>query len=539
MGCMTDSERLFCRCVSDLSYSNPFLPERIEHERELLGTDFAERGPVWDLSAKTGEEHPNIVLIGERVEAVADALRGRLASGDKPNSQERVLYEDLILYLLFHRTRNKLYEYLIAARDAAGRGRPITFYDDFERDARHFFAVPSVRGPERQDPAHVFACFFQIRRAFHFIHYQIVGASMPAARLRAAVWRSVFTHDMRRYRRTMYARMGDITTLVTGPSGTGKELVARAIGMSRYIPFDPQTRTFREEDFEGSFYPLNLSALSPTLIESELFGHRRGSFTGALEDRAGWLEVCPPLGTVFLDEIGDVSKDIQVKLLRVLETRLFQRIGDTKPLPFRGKIVAATNRDPVREMREGRMREDFYYRLCSDMVVTPSLREQIADSPAALGKLLLFIAKRIVGEDAESVAAEVEEWIKRNLGADYPWPGNVRELEQCVRNVLIREEYRPAPARSRPPVERIADDFRHGATTADELLRRYCTLVYAVTGSYAETARRLKLDRRTVRSKVDPALLGELQRPGRPPGNMSAGISCSWKKAGGARAGAG
>jgi len=510
MGCMTDTERFFCKCVSNLSYSNPFLPERIEHEKEVLGSDFIERGPVWDLAARPGEEHPNITRIGDCVEAVAASVRERLASDAGADAEERVLYEDLILYLLFHRTRNGLYEYLLAARDAARRGRPVAFYDNFERDVRHFFAVPGIRGPERQDPAHLFACFSQIRRAFHFIHYQIVGASMPAARLRAAVWRSVFTHDMRRYRRTMYARMGDITTLITGPSGTGKELVARAIGMSRYIPFDPKTRTFREEDFEGSFYPLNLSALSPTLIESELFGHRRGSFTGALEDRAGWLEVCPPLGTVFLDEIGDVSENIQVKLLRVLETRLFQRIGDTKPLPFRGKIVAATNRDPVREMRDGRMREDFYYRLCSDIVVTPSLHEQLADSPAALRKLLVFIAGRIVGEGAETVAEEVGEWIERNLGAEYPWPGNVRELEQCVRNILIRKEYRPAPTKPRPPVERIVADVRAGTVTAEELLRRYCTLVYAATGTYAETARRLKLDRRTVQSKVDRALLDEL-----------------------------
>ena len=110
---------------------------------------------------------------------------------------------------------------------------------------------------------------------------------MPAARLRGAVWQSIFTHDMRRYRRSLYRRMGAITTLVTGPSGTGKELVARAVGMSRYIPFDAKTQTF-SAGFRGAFHTLNLSALSPTLIESDLFGHRRGAYTGALEDRAGW-----------------------------------------------------------------------------------------------------------------------------------------------------------------------------------------------------------------------------------------------------------
>ena len=113
--------------------------------------------------------------------------------------------------------------------------------------------------------------------------------------------------------------MGDVTTLVTGPSGTGKELVARAIGLSRYIPFDAEGQAFAD-DTPRSFVPLNLSALSPTLIESELFGHRRGAFTGAVADRAGWLETCPPRGTVFLDEIGELDPAIQVKLLRVLQS---------------------------------------------------------------------------------------------------------------------------------------------------------------------------------------------------------------------------
>src|SRR5262249_20140703 len=162
----------------------------------------------------------------------------------------------------------------------------------------------------------------QVRRAFHFIYRNILGESAPAVRLRAAVWESIFTRDIRRYRRSLFRRMGDVATLIVGPSGTGKELVARAIGLARYIPFDPDREAF-VEDYAGAFYSLNPSALSPTLIESELFGHRRGAFTGAVEDRIGWLEACRPLGTVFLDEIGELDPAIQVKLLRVLQTREF------------------------------------------------------------------------------------------------------------------------------------------------------------------------------------------------------------------------
>jgi transcriptional regulator with PAS, ATPase and Fis domain len=276
--------------------------------------------------------------------------------------------------------------------------------------------------------------------------------------------------------------------------------------LSRYVPFDPKTLTFTE-DFASSFYALNLSALPSTLIESELFGHRRGAFTGALQDRRGWLEMCPLLGTVFLDEIGDLDASIQVKLLRVLQTRTFQPLGDTTARHFHGKLIAATNRDLSRAMQAGHFREDFYYRLCSDLIMTPSLQEQLRESPEVLRELLVFIARRVVGDEAEALADEVETWIMQHLGQDYPWPGNIRELEQCVRNVLVRREYRPSQTRPLSSHEEVARALINGTWTADELLRRYCTLVYAQTGSYEATARRLQLDRRTVKSKIDPELL--------------------------------
>src|SRR5262249_54292501 len=154
----------------------------------------------------------------------------------------------------------------------------------------------------------------------------------------------------------------DITTLITGPSGTGKDLVAEAIGLSRYIPFDPKRQCF-EEDFGGAFHPVNLAALPSELIESELFGHCKGSFTGAVQDRAGWLEICKGTHSVFLDEIGDLAPALQVKLLRVLQNRTFQRVGETTIRRFEGKVIAATNRDLGLEVQAGRFRRDLYYRL--------------------------------------------------------------------------------------------------------------------------------------------------------------------------------
>ena len=142
------------------------------------------------------------------------------------------------------------------------------------------------------------------------------------------------------------------------------------------------------------------------------------------------------------------------------------------------------------------------------MIHTPSLAAQLHDDPAELRNLALFIARRVAGEpEAEALAQQVTSWVEIHLGAAYAWPGNVRELEQCVRNLLIRNEYQPAATAPADPAAGLAAALRAGTLTADQLLTRYCSLVFAQTGSYQETARRLGLDRRTVKGKVDPELV--------------------------------
>jgi DNA-binding NtrC family response regulator len=332
--------------------------------------------------------------------------------------------------------------------------------------------------------------------------------------------------------------MSDIPTLIVGPSGSGKELVAQAIGLSGYIQFNPRSRRFDTGDSEF-FVPLNLSALAPTLIESELFGHKKGAFTGALADRDGYLKGCSEYGAVFLDEIGELDGAIQVKLLRVLESRKFQRLGDTKTIDFKGKIIAATNRDLAAEMHAGRFRHDLYYRLCADQVVTPSLAEQLADRPEDLPELVRFIARDIlVGrndvpsglhsnlaaegplrEQVERLSREVVGWIDRELGRDYVWPGNFRELGQCVRNVMIRGSYRPPLApRDRSgafgPVEAFLHQVREVEVTADELLSQYYALAYHRSErSYTSAGRRLGVDWRVIKRHLDSAFLDRLRRP--------------------------
>jgi hypothetical protein len=506
---LNTQSRAFLTAVSQLAYANPFLPEWVEFERAILGDAFAAGEPVWSQRVHDPEEpRANVRRVAERLELQAGKLQCLLREGAEARAEDLALYEDAVLHLLYQR----YYSHFFAAAfgPAAAQNEPARwrFYNSFLADWQGFFHIDGVRFPTGHEPRHTFACFRQIQCAFEQVFRDIIGGSMPAARLRASIWQSIFTHDIRRYRRTLYARMGEFATLITGPSGTGKELAARAIAQSRYVPFDDRRLSFADE---RGFFPINISALSPTLVESELFGHRRGAFTGAVADRKGWLETCPELGSVFLDELGDLDPAIQVKLLRVIETRTFHPVGDTASRQFRGKLITATNRDLAALIAKGRFREDLYYRLCSDQVVTPALAEQLTDSPDVLHELIFHMSRRVAGDEAETLAREAIDWIATNLPRDYAWPGNYRELEQCVKNVLIRRNYRPSETRGRNPVDQFARDARAGRLSADELLTRYVTIVYSRTHSYEETARRLGLDRRTVKARVDRGLLEQLR----------------------------
>ncbi|MCA8961598.1 MAG: sigma-54-dependent Fis family transcriptional regulator [Planctomycetes bacterium] len=508
MSIFEPGEREFAEAASGIAYCNPFLPERLEWERKALGEDFQASDTIWHPRTDPLSAFPNVDTLSARATQIADAAATRLRGGARPSARDLRLYEDLALFTLYHEFEDRILETVELQLRGTKAGK-ITYFPQF---VQRFGDLTDIEGLEilPEPPAHLFALFFHLRRAFFHIFSNLVGSSVAMARLRGAIWQSIFTHDMRRYRKVLFDRMGDITTLILGASGTGKELVARAIGYSRYLPFDPRTMQF-SEDFTCSFYALNLSALSTTLIESELFGHRRGSFTGALDDHSGWFEVCGPLGSVFLDEIGELDTAIQVKLLRLLQTRTFQRIGDTGNLVFEGKVIAATNRNLEREMEGGQFREDFYYRLCADMIETPTLAEQIEGDPEELQRLVTFVASRLLGEqDGAELAADVVRWVDSHLGWQYRWPGNFRELEQCVRNIMVRGSYAPRRGNPRGFAARLVAQLDSGDLTAEDVIRRYCTLIYSKTHNYEETARRLKLDRRTVKAKIDPDLLEEL-----------------------------
>jgi DNA-binding NtrC family response regulator len=207
------------------------------------------------------------------------------------------------------------------------------------------------------------------------------------------------------------------TILIEGESGTGKELIAQAIHQS-----SPRAR--------GPFVAVHCAALSESLLESELFGHEKGSFTGATERRIGRFESADG-GTLFLDEIGEISGSIQVKLLRFLETKSIDRVGGSKTIELDVRLVTATNRNLEQLVREGRFREDLYFRLDVVRFLMPPLRQRAGDIPALVSHFI-----RIFSEENGVPPLEVEPGAMKTLQA-YAWPGNIRELRNFCENAVV------------------------------------------------------------------------------------------------------
>jgi transcriptional regulator with PAS, ATPase and Fis domain len=212
----------------------------------------------------------------------------------------------------------------------------------------------------------------------------------------------------------------DSSVLITGESGTGKELVARAIH-------------FTSERADGRFLPINCGALPENLLESELFGYKRGAFTGANQDKLGLLKAADK-GTLFLDEIGEMPLQLQVKLLRALQERECYPVGSNEPVRFDVRLLCATNRDLEREVAEGRFREELLYRINVITVVLPPLRERKDDIPLLANHFL-----RKYERSHERALMRFSKGAMRLL-INYQWPGNVRELENVVERAVILAE---------------------------------------------------------------------------------------------------
>ncbi|VAX29999.1 Response regulator of zinc sigma-54-dependent two-component system [hydrothermal vent metagenome] len=219
------------------------------------------------------------------------------------------------------------------------------------------------------------------------------------------------------------------TVLIRGESGTGKELIAQRIHTSSPRKNQP-------------FIKVNCAALSETLIESELFGHEKGAFTGAVQNRKGRFELAHG-GTIFLDEVGDLPLAVQVKLLRVIQEMAFERVGGTETLSVDVRVIAATHRNLEKAIIEGKYRQDLYYRLSVIPILIPPLRERTEDIHA----LILYFLKKFNTENNKTVILSRE---MADLLQHYHWPGNVRELENCMERLVVLARGGPVTLKNIP-----------------------------------------------------------------------------------------
>jgi two-component system response regulator AtoC len=283
------------------------------------------------------------------------------------------------------------------------------------------------------------------------------------------------------------------TVLVTGESGTGKELVAKAIHQ-----LSPRAR--------GPLVTVHCAALPATLLEAELFGHERGAFTGAHERRIGRVEQAQG-GTLFLDEIGEIDATTQIKLLRFLGERTFERLGSSKTLTSDVRLIAATNKDLLSQVRDGKFRDDLYYRLSVVPVHLPALRERVGDIPLLANAFLKEFSTEY-GKPAKGFTTEALE-----LLLNYRWPGNVRELRAAVEHALVlcRGEQvtgkdLPVTVRTSPTAQTAAatqDAFVAGKLTMKEAERQL--LLHAlqeVKGNRSLAAQKLGMSRRTLHRRL-------------------------------------
>jgi len=314
----------------------------------------------------------------------------------------------------------------------------------------------------------------------HRQDHAVVGASPETVRLHHMI--------------DLMAENADTTVLLLGESGTGKELVAREI----------HRRSARQE---RPFLDINCAAIAETLLESEMFGHERGAFTDARDRKQGLFEVADG-GTVFLDEIGELPFSLQPKLLRVLETRGFKRIGGTKELRVDVRLIAATNRDLARDMAAGRFREDLYYRLNVFPVDLPPLRDRPADIPI----LTRYFVDHYKGVLKKAVSGFTPEAL--NLLQHYSWPGNVRELRNIIERAIVlstgaslHSDLLPPEVTGRAPhlvrPDRPSRKNNNLEKSLSEMEREYILAVLdAQNGNRSTTAKVLRIARSTLQEKL-------------------------------------
>lgn len=484
---LSSSDREFFSRVYDSAFLNPFSDERLDSDASAVGKPKADEA---------------FAFLGELLAKLDERLRMVLGGGHLVSDygfEDAQLLEIALLFKELHSHRGELDSYIRAQSLEGDQIIPADFASGIFQEI-HSNGIPVERAEN------YVALMFQTRRAYYFISTGLTGRCKSVRELRKELWNAIFTHDAHLYVDRLWNRLEDFSTLLLGETGTGKGAAAQALGRSNYIPYQSQKKRFTE-NFTKAFLSINLSEFSENLIESELFGHKKGSFTGAVGDREGIFSRCSRRGAIFLDEVGELSEQIQIKLLRILQQRVFSPVGGYEILRFGGRIIAATNQDIAKRRMEGKFRNDFYYRLSSVQIRVPTLRQRIEETESELELLVSDIVRRLVGEEEPKLTERLVEVMRLELPKRYQWPGNVRELEQAVRSILLTGHYRGEAVfenHSGVEVDQELGKCLRGELTLEEVTEWYCRRLYRQLGSYGAVAERVGVDWRTVKQKILP-----------------------------------
>ena len=482
---LNKQHKQFFEDVATLIFSNPFSVEQAQIEATL-------GEPL--VPGSYQEYNKYAVLLPKLREQLASLKSQGIQQIQQVQEKDRQALIYAHLFDIYHQYLDDIDRLIVHQFDAGLDLISVPF-------AKHLLEQLEQVGLAADVADRYFALFYQIRRAFYFIAENLVGDSPCMIKLRHALWNNVFTSDVRLYEEHLWKRMEDFSTLLLGATGSGKGSAAAAIGRSGLIPFDRHSKRFRYS-FMAGFIAINLSEFPETLIESELFGHRKGAFTGAIDNYKGLFERCLENGSLFLDEIGDVSVPTQIKLLNVLQNRTFTPVGSHESKRFAGRVIAATNRPLDKLMQQGLFREDFYYRLSSDTIQVPSLQQRIQENPDELRQMTALLLTRITGsKNNQQLSDRIYDTITRSIPKSYHWPGNVRQLEQTIRAIIINGEI--AEPRTIEQPSSWQQQVIKQQLNAQQVLSQYCKALYVEKGSYEAVADVSGLDRRTVKKHID------------------------------------
>lgn len=475
-------QRDFFQQIAELAFANPFSLQREEADCNLLNLAVGTRD-IFQRSDKIQ------VLLQEQLQKLHVSNDFRITDY-QGKIQESIKFS--WLFFQFHEFQAQFNQFIEDQRQAGDT--PIEL--PFAKDLCKRFQQAKFTNDET---IKFIALFYQLHRGFYFIASAISGNCPSIIELRMHLWNNIFTFNPQWYMDYLCGKMEDFSTLLLGATGTGKTLIAHTIGCSGFIPFDLSKQRFKES-FTRSFQSINLSQYPESLLESELFGHKKGAFTGAIEHHQGLFSRCSEYGAVFIDEIGDIEIPTQVKLLNVIQDRVFCPVGSHEKRRFSGRVISATNRNIEQLRKEGHFRDDFYYRLCSDVIEVPSLQQRLQENPKELGHLIVSILHRVTDIPAPLLASRIEKQIRVNVPDYYPWPGNIRELEQCIRRICLTGTFSITN-------KSTLDTLQSGFSIADNasaqlLLQNYCRFLYERHNSYEAVARITQLDRRTVKKYI-------------------------------------